>query len=60
MNEETLNKYIDVAGNVMKFIDRKQYYQNGIRLKTQLSVNKFVHKWNNWRYDKNPESPFKD
>ena len=60
MSEEVLFKYIDTNKKVTKYIDGKQYYDNGLRLKTELSVKKFVHQWNLWKYDKNDDSPFQD
>ena len=60
MTENKLSKYIDIKGTITKFIDGRQYYQNGLRIKTTIQVKEFIHKWNQWKYDKNANSPFNE
>ena len=60
MDATTLEKYIDVQGRINKFIDGKIYYQNGLRLKTDMDVDEFIHHWGQWKYDTNPNSPFRE
>ena len=46
-----------VEGNI---VSGEVYYGNGIRLKTHMNVDTFVEQWNNKKYDKMENTPFKD
>ena len=53
---EKVNEYIDIPELKENLIEGKTYYQNGIRLKTELSTYEFTERWSNMRYGNTEES----
>ena len=49
---EKINEYIDIPDLKENLIEGKTYYQNGIRLKTEMTVYEFTERWSNMRYDR--------
>lgn len=49
---EKVNDYIDIPDLKENLIEGKTYYQNGIRLKTEMSVYEFTERWSKMRYEK--------
>ena len=60
-NEVDIPKYIDMGSqSEMNITAGRIYYNNGIRIKTELDVYDFVEGWNNKQYDKTQGSPFQE
>ena len=49
-NEDTLFEYIDAPNKELK--SGNTFYQNGIHIKTDITILKFIDKWNNGKYNK--------
>ena len=47
---EKINEYIHIPDLKENLIEGKIYYQNGIKLKTEMSVYQFTETWSNKRY----------
>ena len=60
LTELQLMKYVDLQTSHRTFVNGRMYYQNGIRLKTQLKVEAYVHEWSQWKYATDDNNPFKD
>ena len=54
---EKINEYIHIPELKDNLIEGKVYYQNGIRIKTQMTVYEFTERWSNMRYNKDENRP---
>ena len=52
MNEKDVEEYIEVPQNDTNLYTGKIYYQNGMRIKTKMSIYEFTERWNNKKYDR--------
>ena len=60
-SEKEIMSYIDTPINPQgKIVSGRNYYNNGIRIKTRKGVYEFTEEWNNKRYDKTEGSPFQE
>ena len=51
LGHKKLLEYINIPGNPKKLAIGRTYYQVGIRVKTNLTLNQFTSKWNNTKYE---------
>ena len=54
---EKINKFIDIPELKENFVEGKTYYQNGVRIKTKMSMYEFTEKGSNKRYVKDTKHP---
>ena len=59
MDDNYLAKYIDIPTSKNIISKGVTYYSNVIRVKTEKNVKEFVDIWNNKKYEKKENSPFK-
>ena len=48
-NNEDIEQYIDIPEMIKNLINTKQYYQNGLRLKTKMNIYKFTKRWGKYQ-----------
>ena len=49
-NNDSIEKYIDIPDMTENLINGRQYYRNGLRLKTKMSIYEFTERWSNIKY----------
>ena len=54
---EKINEYLDIPDLKENLVEGKMYYQNGVRIKTDLTAYEFTEKWSNKRYEKDEKYP---
>ena len=53
-----LSEYVDIPDMRENLIHDKLYYQNGLRLKTKMTVYEFTERWSNKKYSRDNNTPF--
>ena len=56
---DDIQEYIEIPDLGENLIDRKIYYQNGVRIKTKMTSYEFSESWSNKKYDASRANPQK-